>query len=94
MCSHVSRSGLVAGKPMQTSVVHGWRCRYDLQTGKFDAPALFSDGRELRDHRQDLFDSGHPLAFQMTLILYSASEVRFWHKADICFCTANVRFRG
>jgi hypothetical protein len=29
-------------KPMQTSVVHGWRCRYDLQTGKFDAPALFS----------------------------------------------------
>jgi hypothetical protein len=30
-------------KPMQTSVVHGWRCRYDLQTGKFDVPALFSD---------------------------------------------------
>jgi len=30
-------------KPMQTSVVHGWRCRYDLQTGKFDAPELFSD---------------------------------------------------
>jgi hypothetical protein len=30
-------------KPMQTSVVHGWRCRYDLQSGKFDAPALFSD---------------------------------------------------
>jgi hypothetical protein len=29
-------------KPMQTSVLHGWRCRYDLQTGKFDAPALFS----------------------------------------------------
>jgi hypothetical protein len=28
---------------MQTSVVHGWRCRYDLQTGKFDVPALFSD---------------------------------------------------
>jgi hypothetical protein len=27
----------------QTSVVRGWRCRYDLQTGKFDAPALFSD---------------------------------------------------
>ena len=27
---------------MQTSVVHGWRCSYDLQTGKFDAPALFS----------------------------------------------------
>ena len=30
-------------KPMQTSVVHGWRCRYDLQTGKFDVPPLFSD---------------------------------------------------
>jgi hypothetical protein len=30
-------------EPMQTSVVHGWRCRYDLQTGKFDVPALFSD---------------------------------------------------
>ena len=30
-------------KPMQTSVVNGWRCRYDLQTGKFDVPALFSD---------------------------------------------------
>jgi hypothetical protein len=30
-------------KPMQTSVVHGWRCRFDLQIGKFDAPALFSD---------------------------------------------------
>jgi hypothetical protein len=29
-------------KPMQTGVVNGWRCRYDLQTGKFDAPALFS----------------------------------------------------
>src|SRR5258705_146900 len=30
-------------KPIQTSVVHDWRCRYDLQTGKFDVPALFSD---------------------------------------------------
>jgi hypothetical protein len=29
-------------KPMQTRVVSGWRCRYDLQTGKFDVPALFS----------------------------------------------------
>jgi hypothetical protein len=28
---------------MQTGVVHGWRCRYDLQTGKFDVPAVFSD---------------------------------------------------
>jgi hypothetical protein len=31
-------------KPMQTGVVRGWRCRYDLQTGKFDVPALFSAG--------------------------------------------------
>ena len=30
-------------KPMQTGVVNGWRCRYDLQTGKFDVPPLFSD---------------------------------------------------
>ena len=29
-------------KPMQTGVVNGWRCRYDLQAGKFDVPALFS----------------------------------------------------
>jgi hypothetical protein len=29
-------------KPMQTGVVNGWRCRYDLQTGKFDVLALFS----------------------------------------------------
>ena len=28
-------------KPSQTGVVNGWRCRYDLQTGKFDVPALF-----------------------------------------------------
>jgi hypothetical protein len=30
-------------KPMQTGVVNGWRCRYDLDTGKFDVPAIFSD---------------------------------------------------
>jgi hypothetical protein len=29
-------------KPMQTAVVNGWRCRYDLQTGKFDVPAVLS----------------------------------------------------
>ena len=29
-------------KPAQTSVVHGWRCRYDLQTGKFDVPQVFA----------------------------------------------------
>ena len=28
-------------KPMQTGVVNGWSCRYDLQTGKFDVPPLF-----------------------------------------------------
>jgi hypothetical protein len=30
-------------KPMQTGVVNGWRCRYDLQTGKFDVPPIFSN---------------------------------------------------
>jgi hypothetical protein len=30
-------------KPEQTGVVNDWRCRYDLQTGKFDVPPLFSD---------------------------------------------------
>jgi len=29
-------------KPMQTGVVNGWRCRYDLETGKFDVPARFA----------------------------------------------------
>ncbi|MFO1108850.1 MAG: hypothetical protein U1E61_06690 [Bradyrhizobium sp.] len=29
-------------KRSQTSVVHDWQCRYDLQTGKFDVPPLFS----------------------------------------------------
>jgi hypothetical protein len=29
-------------KPMQTGVVNGWHCRYDLQTGRFDVPTLFS----------------------------------------------------
>jgi hypothetical protein len=29
--------------PMQTLVVNGWHCRYDLQTGKFDVPAIFKD---------------------------------------------------
>ncbi len=27
---------------MQTGVVHGWRCRYDLESGRFDVPALFA----------------------------------------------------
>jgi hypothetical protein len=30
-------------EPMQTGVVNGWRCRYGLQTGKFDVPPLFSN---------------------------------------------------
>lgn len=29
-------------KPMQTGVVNGWTCRYDLVTGKFDVPARFA----------------------------------------------------
>ena len=29
-------------KPMQTAVVNGWYCRYDLETGKFDVPAVFA----------------------------------------------------
>ena len=28
-------------KPIQTLVVNGWHCRYDLQTGKFDVPPIF-----------------------------------------------------
>jgi hypothetical protein len=31
-------------KPMQTGVVNGWRCRYDLVTGKFDVPEMFTRG--------------------------------------------------
>lgn len=27
----------------QIDVLHGWRCRYDLQTGKFDVPPDFAD---------------------------------------------------
>ena len=29
-------------KREQTGVVSGWHCRYDLETGKFDVPPLFS----------------------------------------------------
>lgn len=29
-------------KREQTGVVNGWHCRYDLETGKFDVPPLFS----------------------------------------------------
>src|SRR5215467_7271335 len=29
-------------KPMQTGVVNDWRCRYDLQSGKFDVPPVLS----------------------------------------------------
>jgi hypothetical protein len=29
-------------KREQTGVVNGWRCRYDLDTGKFDVPPMFS----------------------------------------------------
>ncbi|MGV7219431.1 hypothetical protein [Bradyrhizobium sp. UFLA05-112] len=30
-------------KPTQTGVVNSWSCRYDLETGKFDVPAVLSD---------------------------------------------------
>ena len=30
-------------KHEQTGVVNGWRCRYDLESGKFDVPAIFAD---------------------------------------------------
>lgn len=29
-------------KHEQTTVVNGWRCRYDLQSGKFDVPQVFA----------------------------------------------------
>ncbi|MGZ5141807.1 MAG: hypothetical protein ACXWCX_28765 [Burkholderiales bacterium] len=29
-------------KHEQTAVVHDWRCRYDLQEGKFDVPPIFA----------------------------------------------------
>ena len=32
-------------------------------------------------------------AFDLT-IPPNAADVRYWHKADIPFCTAHVRFRG
>lgn len=31
-------------KPSQTGVVNDWRCRYDLETGKFDVPEMFLRG--------------------------------------------------
>ena len=30
-------------KHEQTGVVNGWRCRYDLETGKFDVPTIFAE---------------------------------------------------
>jgi hypothetical protein len=33
--------GEVDGNPGQVATVHGWQCRYDLQTGKFDVPREF-----------------------------------------------------
>jgi len=31
------------GKHRQVETVDGWQCRYDLETGKFDVPAIFRD---------------------------------------------------
>ena len=38
----VGEADVKGRKREQTSVVHDWRCRYDLHTGKFDVPAVFS----------------------------------------------------
>ena len=32
-------------RPVQTAVVNDWRCRYDLQTGKFYVPSVFSSDK-------------------------------------------------
>jgi hypothetical protein len=32
------------GKHHQLTTVRDWRCRYDLQEGKFDVPAIFAEG--------------------------------------------------
>ncbi len=37
----IALSGEVDGHPGQILSVHDWRCRYDLQTGKFDVPREF-----------------------------------------------------
>ena len=39
----IGLSGDADIKDHQTGTVHGWRCRYDLQTSKFDVPPLFSN---------------------------------------------------
>jgi hypothetical protein len=36
----ITLSGDADIKDHQTRTVHGWRCRYDLQTGKFDVPPV------------------------------------------------------
>jgi len=73
-------------KPMQTGVVHGWRCRYDLQTGKFRrAGTFFSDGNAKAvvaqvsgafDRRKIRFGADTGLR---TPRLCSAGQVRCWH---------------
>jgi hypothetical protein len=38
----IALSGEADLRHHQTIVVHDWRCRYDLKTGKFDVPPLFA----------------------------------------------------
>ena len=44
----IGLSGDADIKDHQTGTVHSWRCRYDLQTGKFDVPPLFSNDNAKR----------------------------------------------
>ncbi len=37
----IALTGEADGNPGQISTVHDWRCRYDLQAGKFDVPPEF-----------------------------------------------------
>jgi len=37
-----TRRPLRATNPNELLVVRGWRCRYDLATGRFDVPASFA----------------------------------------------------
>jgi hypothetical protein len=44
----ISLAGQVAGDARrgELRVMRGWRCRYDLRTGKFDVPPEFAEGNE------------------------------------------------
>ena len=42
----ISLSGEIEAKHPKNGVrwLHGWRCRYDLKSGKFDVPGVFAKG--------------------------------------------------